>query len=125
FESNFYKVPPIFSVFAKTISWFSSRCYSEDVYKMKLLLLHAAINEHLKQISATPTDLEVHASLANTYVALSRVYKNNEEEEEKAKAASRLAIEEFSILSHYAPNDPWVHEQLASGYRDLGMPEEE
>src|SRR5690606_26112090 len=89
FESSFYKVPSIFSVFGKTISWFSTRCYGEDVYKMKLLLLHAAIDEHLKQISSTPTDLEVHASLANTYVTLSRVYKDGEDTEEKSRLASR------------------------------------
>jgi tetratricopeptide (TPR) repeat protein len=87
---------------------------------MKLLLLESAISEHLQQIRATPTDLEVHASLASTYVALSKILKD-----EKYKTTARLAIEEFRILSHYAPNDPWVHEQLAVGYRDLGMPEEE
>ena len=39
--------------------------------------------------------------------------------------AAQLAIDEFQILNHYAPNDPWVHEQLSYGYRDLSMPEEE
>jgi tetratricopeptide (TPR) repeat protein len=45
--------------------------------------------------------------------------------DQKFKEAARLAIEEFRILSHYAPNDPWVHEQLAVGFHDLGMPDEE
>ena len=121
FEVNFYKVPKVFS---KPISRFSSYSYGEDVFKMKLLLLQAAVDEHLKQIRITPTDLEVHASLAGTYVALSKVYKGAAEEE-KSQKASRLAIEEFTILSHYAPNDPWVHEQLAIGYHDLEMAEEE
>ncbi len=124
FEWNFYKTPKFLSPLSRAISRFSAYCYGEDVYKMKLLLLQAAIEEHLKQVRTTPTDLEVHASLAGTYVALSKVYKTAEVEKEFCQTA-RLAIEEFSILNHYAPNDPWVHEQLAMGYRDLGMHEEE
>ncbi len=124
FEWNFYHVPSFLKSFANLISRFSAYCYGEDVFKMKLLLLQAAVDEHLKQIRCTPTDLEVHASLANTYITLSRIYKSPLFEEE-FKAAARLAIEEFQILSHYAPNDPWVHEQLAAGYHDLGMPAEE
>lgn len=136
FEWNFYKTPRFLNVFSGLISRFSAYCYWEDVFKMKLLLLHAAVDEHLRQIRSTPTDLEVHASLANTYVALSKIYslpdsrggryqKNKALFEEKFRSAAKLAIEEFRILSQYAPNDPWVHEQLAVGYRDLGMPEEE
>ena len=124
FEWNFYNVPKFLQPFSKMISRFSSYCYGEDVFKMKLLLLKAAVDEHLKQIRTTPTDLEVHASLANTYVALSKVYQGPLFEE-KYRQTAKLAIEEFCILSQYAPNDPWVHEQLAAGYRDLCMPEEE
>ena len=124
FEIHFYKIPSALKMFEKTISRFSAYCYGEDVFKMKTLLLQAAVDEHLKQIRLTPTDLEVHASLANTYVALSKIYKGASLEA-KYQGTARLAMEEFSILSHYAPNDPWVHEQLAAGYRDLCMPEEE
>ncbi|MBX7067089.1 MAG: hypothetical protein K1X28_07650 [Parachlamydiales bacterium] len=124
FELNFYQAPKIAKGFSRLISRFSSYSYGEDVFKMKLLLLQAAVDEHLKQIRITPTDLEVHASLAGTYVALSKVYKGAGMED-KHRSIARLAIEEFSILSNYAPNDPWVHEQLAIGYHDLGMPEEE
>lgn len=124
FESNFYKVPHMFRPISTMIRHFSAYLYREDVFKMKLLLLQAAIEEHLKQVRITPTDLEVHASLANTYVALSKVY-SAPEHVEQFRMSSRLAIEEFSILSNYAPNDPWVHEQLAMGYHDLKMPEEE
>lgn len=124
FEWNFYNVPRFLQPISGLISRFSAYCYGEDVFKMKLLLLRAAVDEHLKQIRTTPTDLEVHASLANTYVALSKIYQGPLFEE-KYRLTARLAIEEFCILSQYAPNDPWVHEQLAAGYRDLGMPEEE
>jgi len=116
-ELTFCKMP-------KIIARFSSYSFSADVVKMKLLLLQQAVDEHLKQVRITPTHLEVHASLAGTYVALSTVYRQMALEE-KYRVSARLAIEEFSILSYYAPNDPWVHEQLALGYHDLGMPEEE
>jgi tetratricopeptide (TPR) repeat protein len=124
FERHFYTLPKFAKMLSGFISRFSSYFYGEDVLKMKHLLLEAAVDEHLKQIRITPTDLEVHASLAAAYVNLSKVYKERSDEE-KYRRTAELAIEEFSILSHYAPNDPWVHEQLAIGYRDLGMPNEE
>ncbi len=43
----------------------------------------------------------------------------------KFRATAERAIEEFKILNAYAPNDPWVHAQLAYSYHDLQMPEEE
>lgn len=142
FEWNLYSPPKRSKSLARFITRFSAHQHWEDVFNIKQLLLQTAIEEHLKQVRVTPTDLEVHASLANTYVALSQIYlgplqaqpdhpcaakyqKNQTYFEEKFRQAAHLAIEEFRILSHYAPNDPWVHEQLASGYRDLRMPEEE
>lgn len=131
YELNFYKVPAALQFLAPAIGRFSAYCYREDVFRMKQLLLDAAVDEHLKQIRSTPTDLEVHASLATSYVSLSRLYRESSSKKsaelflEKFKIYSRLAIEEFTILSQYAPNDPWIHDQLAQGYKDLGMPEEE
>jgi tetratricopeptide (TPR) repeat protein len=40
-------------------------------------------------------------------------------------SAAKRAIEEFKIINNYAPNAPWVHEQMAYSYRDLKMPIEE
>jgi len=132
FEKNFYKLPALFQFAAPLFGRLSSYCYWKDVFKLKRLLLVAAVEEHLKQIRATPTDLEVHASLATTYVSQSKIYRlalhSRKEQaiyEENFRAAARLAIEEFRILNHYAPNDPWVHEQLSQGYHELDMPEEE
>jgi tetratricopeptide (TPR) repeat protein len=121
FEKNFYELSPRFSF----LNSFSSYFYWKDVFNLKRLLLTAAIEEHLKQIRSTPTDLEVHASLATTYVAQSKIYRPHHVFEKQFRSAARLAVEEFRILNHYAPNDPWVHEQLAEGYRELEMPEEE
>ena len=44
---------------------------------------------------------------------------------QKFRSIAERAIEEFKILSDYAPEDPWVHAQLAYSYRDLQMPKEE
>ncbi len=131
FEKDFYKTPSFLQLCAPWISRFSAYCYAEDVFKMKQMLLSAAVYEHIKQIRVTPTDLEVHASLGGTYVALAKLYKDFIPKgqkailEEKSNAYSKLAIEEFKILSHYASDDPWVHEQMAMGYRDLNLPIEE
>ncbi len=137
FEWEFYKVP----VCKRALSKFSAYCYFEDVFLFKESLLLSAIDEHIQQIRTTPTDLEVHASLGGTYVTLSRLYRNPIQNshhprlgklkklqqllEEKSDIYARLAIEEFTILSQYASDDPWVHEQMAMGYKDLGIPEEE
>jgi tetratricopeptide (TPR) repeat protein len=44
---------------------------------------------------------------------------------EKFKLSAFRAIEELRILDAYAPNDPWVHSQLAAVYQDLGMIDKE
>ncbi len=138
YEYQLIQFPDFFPAFSRLISGFSARCYRRDVFQFKQLLLYTAIEEHLQQIRSTPTDLEVHASLAASYVALSKIYKEPKEGEpaslyrkyaatfdEKFKVAASLAIEEFQILNYYAPNDPWVHEQLAAGYQDLNLYQEE
>jgi len=109
--------------------------HKKDVFKMREDLILSAIKEHLKQIKNTPTDLELHVSLARTYVFLSKLYMENknkeflkkikEEQEKKYQAAKKHAIEEFIILKSFAPNDPWVISELAKCYNSLNMLEEE
>lgn len=114
-----------------------------DVHFMKELLLNECVNEHIKLVRMEPTDLEAHAGLANAYVMLSGLYvdprtvegldddrwiprnKYNETFKQKFRLIAERAIEEFKILSDYAPQDLWVHAQLAYSYRDLQMPKEE
>lgn len=119
----------------------SSYCYWQDFTLMRELLLQSSVEEHIKWVKCEATSLEAHASLANAYVLLSHLYASlasrsaeepwlatkriSAEIGEKFRQASKYAIEEFKILSNYAPNDPWVHEQLAYSYRDLQMPLEE
>jgi tetratricopeptide (TPR) repeat protein len=135
FEWEFYKTS------SPLISRLSAYLYWEDIFQTKQLLLKAAIEEYIQQVHLTPTDIEVHASLGNAYVALSKLYRQPIQKEqhprayllkkiqlnseEKSKLYSKLAIEEYIILSHYASNDPWIHEQMALGYKDLGLPAEE
>ncbi len=142
FEKQFYKLPE----FAKDVKTSMEKCSSffhfEDVFALKLLLLYAAIDEHLIQIRLTPSDFEVHASLANTYTCLSKTYQEIDklkthflfklrfkelirESAQKTREVTERAVEEFKILESYAPNDPWVHLQLAKSYQDLSLTEEE
>lgn len=140
FEKNYYRPPfkklkPLFEKLSLNAHW-------EDVFKIREMLLSAAIDEHIQQIRFTPTDIEVHTSIASAYVALSKLYldyqgvlenlpKRSRNKkiahilEEKFRIAAEKAIEEFKILNDYAPNDPWIHSQLAKSYHDLRMPEEE
>jgi tetratricopeptide (TPR) repeat protein len=115
----------------------------QDVHQMRELLLQEAIEEHIKLVRCEPTHPETHAALANAYVLLSTLYsgplkllKENGEEwlprngytqglDSKFRKSAKKAIEEFQILRDYAPNDPWVHLQLAYSYHDLDMPLEE
>jgi hypothetical protein len=138
FEQELYQAPYVIKPLQSAVSKLSMRFHWQDLFRFKQLLLHAAIQEHIYQIRLTPTDLEIHASLANAYVAISKLFaepaqpaplneyrKNKEVYDQNFRTAAQLAVEEFQILHHYAPNDPWVHEQLAAGYRNLAMPEQE
>ena len=100
-------------------------CHKSDIKKMKEVLYLVSISEHIQLIKNAPTNLEAHASLANAYVALSHLYQAQGEGKEKFKNATQKAIQEFKIIDHYSPKNPWVHAQLASCYHDLRMHNEE
>lgn len=112
----------------------------KDLVMMQETLLERAIKEHVALIKMNPTDLSVHASLANTYIALSKAYQKPTDSilinssfvdslykkvADKFQQASKRAIEELKILDDLSPNDPWVHAQLASCYHTLQMSEDE
>jgi tetratricopeptide (TPR) repeat protein len=113
----------------------------QEVHQMRELLLQEAVAEHIKLVRCEPTHPEAHAALANAYVLLSILYTTPLKRENsgewlpsdgylqsldlKFRKTAKKAIEEFQILCDYAPNDPWVHLQLAYSYHDLGMPQEE
>jgi tetratricopeptide (TPR) repeat protein len=117
----------------------SGYLHQEDVFKMQESLLFRSIDEHVTQIKNTPTDLELHVSLAHGYVSLAKLYldgqkksltgaffkKNKTVLEKKFEIASKRAIDEFIILKEFAPNDPWIHAQLAQCYHSMEMYEDE
>jgi len=142
-ESEMYWLPKFLDFLDSTVTRMSFFFHWEDVHTMREALLLASIQEHIQLVKFEPTDLAVHVALANAYVLLSALYLNPNNREEssdetlfpaekrreqlmrKFVVTAERAIEEFKILNDYAPNDPWVHLQLAYSYHDLGMPEEE
>lgn len=142
-EYSYYAPPAWLSAIAPTMEKLSCWLHWQDLHLIKELLLQTSVNEHLKLIKCQPINLEAHAALANAYVMLSGLYidprkidgydderwipagKYEEAFEKKFRATAECAIEEFKILNEYAPDDPWVHNQLAYSYRDLQMPLEE
>lgn len=142
-EYRFYSLPKWLFFLIPALEKFSCWCHWQDVYRMRESLLEASVEENIKLVKTEPTNLEVHISLANAYVMLSALYthprknegyedskwipmeKHEVEMELKFRNAAERAIEEFKILKDYAPNDPWVHIQLAYTYHDLKMPKEE
>ncbi|NGX61355.1 MAG: hypothetical protein K940chlam9_00840 [Chlamydiae bacterium] len=142
-EYGYFLPPRLLPSLAPYLETFSCFCHWRDLHRMQELLLQTSIEEHLQVVKCEPTNLEVHAALANSYVMLSGLYadprncsdfdeerwipaeRSSQEMQEKFRAMAERAMEEFTILNDYAPEDPWVHIQLAYSYHDLQMPEEE
>ena len=115
----------------------------KDLLKLKEMLLLSSIGEHIRLVKKAPADLEAHASLASNYVALATLYQDpqtlmmtdeivwtppeyeSDEMEGKFHMALERALEEYHIIDEYAPDDPWVHAQRASLYKELDRAEEE
>ena len=142
-EYGIYPVPFGLRSLESLLEKFSCWCHWRDAHNIREMLLEACVEEYIYFVRMFPTDLEAHAGLANAYVMLSGLYvdprtlegwdeerwipaqKYNEIFKHKFRSIAERAIEEFKILRDYAPNDPWVHIQLAYSYRDLQMPKEE
>lgn len=136
---NFKFIPKSLSPLLENLSCFF---FQHDLFLAREVLLQASLTEYLQLVKTDPINLTYHSQLANGYVLLSRLYKNpreNSEEERrwidsriyteeiaaKYRRSTERAIEEFKIISSYAPDDPWVLAQLALSYRDLNLPLEE
>lgn len=142
-EYKYYSPPSWLIFLAPLMERLSCWWHWQDIYFMKEKMLEEAVNEHIKLVKCQPTSLEAHASLANAYVMLSGLYidprnlegydedlwipkgKYTEKFDSRFRFTAERAIEEFKILCEYAPDDPWVHSQLAYSYHDLQMPLEE
>jgi tetratricopeptide (TPR) repeat protein len=143
-EDELYHLPRWLAFLSKNVEHISAWWHWEDVHAIREILLQKSIEEHIELVKCEPTGMEAHTALANTYVMLSSLYVTNEKQEDaeeadfwtppkfrsplmekKFRQTAERAIEEFKIIGDYAPNDPWVHSQLAYSYRDLKMPEQE
>lgn len=131
-EREILSLPKFINLSNKLQSYF----LKEDLFKFKESLLISAIDEHLQQLKTTPTDLEIHASLGNIYTNLSSLYIQAKDNlfiskttkllmKNKYDACLISTIEEFRILNDYAPNDPWIHLQLAQCYKKLNLVKEQ
>ena len=103
----------------------------KDLHFFRKILLEKAVMHYIQIVRLHPIDLEAHAMLANGYVLLSGLYvdprkmegmeeerwipprKYTQEFKQIFRQIAERAIEEFKILNEYAPEDPWVHAQLA------------
>lgn len=139
-EYRYYSLPNFLKTFSPLAEKLSCWLHWQDIHQMKEILLLKAIHEHIQWVKKSPTSLEAHAALANSYVMLSGLYEDprnvegfdeerwvpeeaySKNQSEKFKKASERAIEEFKIMSGFAPHDPWVHTQLALSYKDLKRP---
>jgi tetratricopeptide (TPR) repeat protein len=138
-EYQLYRAPRWLESLNPYIQRFSCWCHWHDIHRLRELLLINAVEENIKLVKCEPTSLEVHAALANAYIMLSGLYvdprtgeSTNERWmpdpefikslESKFRSTAERAIEEFKIINDFAPDDPWVHAQLAYSYHDLNMP---
>jgi len=127
--------PGLWQTFAKVkpLEKINAWIHYKDLYVMQEMLMCSAITEHIALIMKQPMHVEGHSSLANAYIALAKLYSGyhpffsyfKEELRSKRDLTYKLAIEELKILNYLAPDDSWVHAQLASCYHDLEMREDE
>ena len=139
-EYRFYAFPFLGEQFASLLEQISCWLHWQDLHFFRKILLEKAVEQYIQIVRLHPTDLEAHAMLANGYVLLSGLYvdprkvegmgeerwippgKYTAEFKQIFRHIAERAIEEFKILNEYAPEDPWVHAQLAYSYCDLQMP---
>jgi tetratricopeptide (TPR) repeat protein len=139
-EYRLVRAPKALTSLEPLLSRLSCWLHWTDCHQLREQLLFNAVQEHIEMVKLEPTNLQVHAALANAYVTLSTLYapRPTDDEErwiprqrqspqmhERFRATAQKAIEQLKILSAYAPSDPWIHAQLAYSYRDLQMPAEE
>jgi len=134
---HYYRLPSRLLFLRNSAENFSTYWHWNDINIMREKILSFAGQKYIEIIREEPTNLELHAALANIYVTSSTIYQNQpplsvmeNKQAQKIRTAnfsktSQKAIEEFKILCEYAPDDPWVHAQLAYSYHDLQMPKKE
>lgn len=142
-EYTYYRLPSYFEALAPLTEKLSLWCHWKDLFLMKEILLQFGIRTHVERVKYQPTDIEAHAMLANSYIALYRLYIDprklgktithdfilksyaSQSMISKFQKTALRAIEELKIVEAYSPQDPWVHTQLGAIYHDLGQRDKE
>src|SRR5579862_2533272 len=142
-EYAFYTLSSSFKTLSLLAKKFSVWTHWKDVHQFKETILLSIVRHYVHLVQFKPTDLEIHAGLASAFLSLSKLYMDPRKSaphdehlwispdyhaqamQDKFKLSAFRAIEELRILDTYAPNDPWVHSQLAAVYQDLGMIDKE
>lgn len=119
---------------------FWCRVRNGEILLLHEKLLKKAHLEYLSLIHNEPLNLTYHSHLANSCVLLANHHSNaacsvswfslfkSEKQQiclEKQRHFVQKAIEEFTIICQFAPNDPWTYTQLAESYRQLKLPHKE
>ncbi|MBI5274189.1 MAG: hypothetical protein HY860_03955 [Chlamydiales bacterium] len=108
----------------------------KDLHFLQEGLMLSAIDIQTAQIKISPLNIQYHSNLAKTYIAMSKIYKNQklyplfksyyqQRFDIQFSHITKLAIEELKIIDRLSPDDPWVQAQLAYCYRNLKMKQEE
>lgn len=137
YEYQIHKSPtkslvPFFRHFSCFFHW-------KEVFFIREQLMQIAIDEHIQIVQLFPNDLETHASLAESFILLSKLYaellkahepwikKNVEDLDIKNKflISSDLALEELNIVENLQNKTPWSLAQKASIYHELQKPLDE
>lgn len=148
-EYGYLQAPRLVQFLHPYLESLSAWHHWRDVHDFRKLLLESVIEESLSLVRCDPLNIEVHANLANAYVLMASLFcdptrtqvhtfddtstqphwippaRVSPVMERQFRYFSSRAVEEFKIISDFAPDDPWVHAQLAYSYHDLKMPVEE
>jgi tetratricopeptide (TPR) repeat protein len=111
----------------------------KEVFFIREQLMQLSIDEHIQLVQLFPNDLETHASLAESFMLMSRLYaeilaqqepwiKKSVREfdlEKKFLISSDLALEELNIVETLSTQTPWSLSHKASIYHELKRPFDE
>lgn len=124
-ESPFYPFPPSLDSLGAFLEKLGMWTYQSQAHQMKEILLLEAVGTQLELIKSHPTDIQKHASLAQAYRTLAQIYLKipTEEGSRRFSFYMKLALEEFKIISHFSPDSPWAHSELAATYHVLKQPD--
>jgi tetratricopeptide (TPR) repeat protein len=140
-ESQYYSLPSLFQMIVPLVEKFSIWCHWEDVQWMKETLHLHALQKLFDWIKLHPTDVELHRTVAASYMTLYQIYQMpaaptafdsftqrqyaSPEMQEKFEKAAHSALEELKVVLSYTSNDPWTLRHMAQVYHDLELKQDE